>query len=106
MLTPRGKYEMRMYPSMMVLHGKTYEFRINYSNIIRLFVLPQPGETHFYFVIEVDVPVKQNLQKHRYLVFQFLAHEDIEVEIAKEVRIRVLRSSIAQVISKTEPAEG
>ena len=32
--------------------------------------------------------------------------EDIEVEIAKDVRIRVLRSSIAQVISKTEPAEG
>ena len=31
--------------------------------------------------------------------------DDIEVEIAKEVRIRVLRSSVAQVLSKTEPAE-
>lgn len=32
--------------------------------------------------------------------------EDIEVEIAKDVRIRVLRTAIGSVISKTEPAEG
>ena len=32
--------------------------------------------------------------------------EDIEVEVAKDVRIRVLRSAVGQVISKTEPAEG
>lgn len=32
--------------------------------------------------------------------------EDIEVEIAKDVRIRVLRSAVGQVISKTEPADG
>lgn len=32
--------------------------------------------------------------------------EDIEVEIAKDIRIRVLRTAIGSVISKTEPAEG
>ena len=32
--------------------------------------------------------------------------EDIEVEIAKDVKIRLLRSAVASVISKTEPAEG
>lgn len=32
--------------------------------------------------------------------------EDIEVEIATDVKVRVLRSSVAQVLSKTEPAEG
>lgn len=32
--------------------------------------------------------------------------DEIEVEIAKEVRIRLLRSAIASVVSKTEPAEG
>ena len=32
--------------------------------------------------------------------------DDIEVEIAKDVRIRVLRSAIGQVVSKTEPADG
>ena len=32
--------------------------------------------------------------------------DEIEVEIAKDVKIRLLRSAVASVISKTEPAEG
>ena len=31
---------------------------------------------------------------------------EIEVEIAEGVKIRVIRATIAQVLSKTEPAEG
>lgn len=32
--------------------------------------------------------------------------DELEIEIAKDVRIRLLRSAVASVISKTEPAEG
>jgi preprotein translocase subunit YajC len=32
--------------------------------------------------------------------------DEIEVEIATGVKVRVVRSTIAQVLSKTEPAEG
>ncbi|MEM7544740.1 MAG: preprotein translocase subunit YajC [Pseudomonadota bacterium] len=32
--------------------------------------------------------------------------EEIEVEIATNVKIRVLRSAVGSVVSKTEPAEG
>lgn len=31
---------------------------------------------------------------------------EIEVELAEGVKVRVVRSTIAQVLSKTEPAEG
>lgn len=31
---------------------------------------------------------------------------ELEVELAKDVKVRVVRSTIAQVKSKTEPAEG
>lgn len=31
---------------------------------------------------------------------------EVEVEIAPNVRVRVVRNTIAQVVSKTEPAEG
>jgi preprotein translocase subunit YajC len=31
---------------------------------------------------------------------------ELEVEIAQNVKVRVVRSTIAQVLSKTEPAEG
>lgn len=32
--------------------------------------------------------------------------EEVEVEIADGVRVRVVKATIAQVVSKTEPAEG
>jgi preprotein translocase subunit YajC len=31
---------------------------------------------------------------------------EVEVELAEGVKVRVVRSTIAQVLSKTEPAEG
>lgn len=31
---------------------------------------------------------------------------ELEIEIAKDVKVRVLRQTVASVISKTEPAEG
>ena len=31
--------------------------------------------------------------------------DDIEIEVAKDVRIRVLRSAVGSVVSKTEPTE-
>jgi preprotein translocase subunit YajC len=32
--------------------------------------------------------------------------KELEVEIAEGVKVRVIKSTVAQVISKTEPAEG
>jgi len=32
--------------------------------------------------------------------------DELSVEIADNVRVKVLRSTIAQIISRTEPAEG
>ena len=34
-----------------------------------------------------------------------MAFDEIEVEIAPNVRVRVVRSTVSQVVSKTEPAE-
>lgn len=33
-------------------------------------------------------------------------NNELEVEVAEGVRIRVVKSTVAQVLSKTEPAEG
>ncbi|MBN7784014.1 MULTISPECIES: preprotein translocase subunit YajC [Ponticoccus] len=33
-------------------------------------------------------------------------NNEIEVEVAEGVRLRVVKSTVAQVLSKTEPAEG
>jgi structure-specific recognition protein 1 len=51
MLTPRGRYNIEMFPTFMRLHGKTYDYKIMFSNISRFFQLPKPDGRHVYFVV-------------------------------------------------------
>ncbi|MFM9862976.1 MAG: preprotein translocase subunit YajC [Micropepsaceae bacterium] len=39
-------------------------------------------------------------------VVKVMENDEVEVEIAKEVRIRVVKSTIADIRSKTEPSDG
>lgn len=43
-LTPRGRYDVKIYPTFLHLHGKTFDFKLTYTSIIRLFLLPHKGE--------------------------------------------------------------
>jgi structure-specific recognition protein 1 len=43
-LTPRGRYDVELFPTFMKMHGKTYDYKIKYSNIVRLFLLPKPDK--------------------------------------------------------------
>jgi len=51
-LIPRGRYDVEMFPSFMKLHGKTYDYKILYSSISRLFLLPRPDGIHVTFVCQ------------------------------------------------------
>jgi len=82
-LTPRGKYDVDMYPTFFRLHGQTYDYKINYSNIYKLTMLPRPDEKHMYFVISVDPPVRigGGTTVYPHLVLQFSKDEELEIKI-------------------------
>lgn len=40
-----------MYQDFLRLRGKTYDYKILYSNIIKLFLLLKPDEMHVMFVV-------------------------------------------------------
>jgi structure-specific recognition protein 1 len=39
--TPRGRYDVDMFPDFLRLRGKTYDYKIAYSSISKLFLLPK-----------------------------------------------------------------
>ncbi|KAI8147611.1 hypothetical protein BJV82DRAFT_507931 [Fennellomyces sp. T-0311] len=80
-LTPRGRYNIDMYQDFLRLRGKTYDYKILYSNIIKLFLLLKPDEMHVMFVIGLDPPLRQGQTKYPFLVFQFVREEEIDVEL-------------------------
>ncbi|CAM9334280.1 unnamed protein product, partial [Lampetra planeri] len=52
-LTPRGRYDIRIYPSFLHLHGKTFDYKIPYTTVLRLFLLPHKDQRQIFFVVSV-----------------------------------------------------
>lgn len=80
-LTPRGKYDIEMFSTFMKLHGKTYDYKILFSTITRLFQLPKPDQKHIYFILSLEPPIKQGQTRYPHLVFQFSKDENVEVTL-------------------------
>ncbi|SAM07010.1 hypothetical protein [Absidia glauca] len=80
-LTPRGRYNIDMYQDFLRLRGKTYDYKILYSNIIKLFLLLKPDDVHVLFVMGLDPPLRQGQTKYPFLVFQFVREDEIDVDL-------------------------
>lgn len=49
-LTPRGRYDVDMFPDYLRLRGRTYDYKIIYSTISKLFLLPKDDQ-HVLFIV-------------------------------------------------------
>lgn len=49
-LTPRGRYDVDMFPEFLRLRGKTYDYKVMYASISRLFLLPK-DDLHVLFIV-------------------------------------------------------
>lgn len=49
-LTPRGRYDLDMFPEFLRLRGKTYDYKIMFASISRLFLLPKDDQ-HVLFIV-------------------------------------------------------
>ncbi|PSN31544.1 FACT complex subunit Ssrp1 [Blattella germanica] len=80
-LTPRGRYDIKLFQSFFQLHGKTFDYKIPMSTVLRLFVLPHKDNRQMFFVVSLDPPIKQGQTRYHYLVFLFGQEEDITIEL-------------------------
>lgn len=49
-VTPRGRYDLDMFSEFLRLRGKTYDYKIVFSTISRLFLLPKDDQTVLFIV--------------------------------------------------------
>ena len=80
-LTPRGRYDIDMYPLSLRLRGKTYDYKIQYKQIERIFALPKPDDLHHLLVLQIDPPLRQGQTRYPFLVLQFTREEETELEL-------------------------
>ncbi|CAC5394919.1 SSRP1 [Mytilus coruscus] len=56
-LTPRGRYDIKIYQTFLQLHGKTFDYKIPYTTVLRLFLLPHKDGRQVFFVMRSEEPV-------------------------------------------------
>ncbi|KAI5121084.1 hypothetical protein M0805_008597 [Coniferiporia weirii] len=82
-LTPRGRYDVDMFPDFLRLRGKTYDYKINYDGISKLFLLPKDDQ-HVLFILSLVNPIRQGQTRYQFLVMQFDREEEISAELNME----------------------
>lgn len=79
-----ARFEVALYSTFFRLRGKTQDYRINYSAIKRIFLLPKADDTQFYyFVLNLEPPIRQGQTRYPYIVFQININDEIEGEAPK-----------------------
>lgn len=63
-LVPRGRFDMDFADDLIRMHGKTYDHRIAYKSINRIFLLPRPDDLHVLFIVGLDPPLKQGQTRY------------------------------------------
>ncbi|KAJ3642421.1 hypothetical protein Zmor_025212 [Zophobas morio] len=80
-LTPRGRYDIKIFQTFVQLHGKTFDYKIPMSIVLRLFLLPHKDNRQMFFVVSLDPPIKQGQTRYHFLVLLFGQEEETSIEL-------------------------
>uniref|UniRef100_A0A2P2KL43 FACT complex subunit SSRP1 n=2 Tax=Rhizophora mucronata TaxID=61149 RepID=A0A2P2KL43_RHIMU len=70
-LTPRGRYSVELHLSFLRLQGQANDFKIQYSSVVRLFLLPKSNQPHTLVVVTLDPPIRKGQTLYPHIVLQF-----------------------------------
>lgn len=76
--SPRGKYNIDMYPSYMKLSSKTFQYKILYKFINKMFLFDNPSTSTHFFVIGLNPPIRQGRTPHQFLLVAFDDKDEME----------------------------
>ena len=103
-MVPRGRFSVEMHLSMVKLVGQTQEYKIKYSSIVRLFVLPKINTPHTLVIMSLDPPIRKGQTYYTHILCQFQSSEEATVELdmseeAISARNEKLGGKLAPVMS-------
>ena len=70
-----------MYEDSFRMRGKTYDYKVSYDHIKRIFLLPKPDDMHYLFAIALEPPLRQGQTKYPFLIMQFKREDDVELDL-------------------------
>eukprot|EP01026_Neomeris_dumetosa_P064606 TRINITY_DN61622_c0_g1_i2.p1 TRINITY_DN61622_c0_g1~~TRINITY_DN61622_c0_g1_i2.p1 ORF type:complete len:665 (-),score=123.05 TRINITY_DN61622_c0_g1_i2:170-2164(-) len=85
-LYPRGRYTIEIHQSALMLLGQTNDFKVRYTSIGRIFILPKPLSNQTMVVFSVDPAIRKGQTHYPFILCQFdnTQHSNIELKIKEE----------------------
>ena len=80
-LSPRGRFSIKIFPNYVHLHGKSFDYKIPSTSMVRLFLLPHKDSRQMHVAVNVDPPMKQGQTRYHYLVLIFKEEDELEIEL-------------------------
>lgn len=77
---PRGKYTVDFYERNLRFHGSTFNYNVDYKNILKGIILPMNQENRTAIVIHLDKPIIQGQTVHPFIVIQVSREDEGEVK--------------------------
>ncbi|GKV08676.1 hypothetical protein SLEP1_g20278 [Rubroshorea leprosula] len=81
-LTPRGRYSVELHLSFLRLQGQANDFKIQYSSVVRLFLLPKANQPHTFVVVTLDPPIRKGQTLYPHIVLQFETDYVVQSELS------------------------
>ncbi|KAG9511046.1 FACT complex subunit SSRP1, partial [Fragariocoptes setiger] len=98
-LTPRGRYDIKIFPSFIQLHGKTFDYKIPINSVLRLFELQHKDGRQVFFILSLDPPIVQGQTRYHFL--QLLFYKDDEVTIELDMPEKEIQEKYEGKLQKT-----
>jgi structure-specific recognition protein 1 len=80
-LVPRGRFDVEMFSSSFHLLGQAHDFRVQYSSILRIFVLPKANAPQTIVAVALDPPLRRGQTTYTMVLCQFPGDEDMTVDL-------------------------
>ncbi|KAL6503794.1 FACT complex subunit ssrp1 [Orobanche gracilis] len=81
-LTPRGHYTVELHLSFLRLRGQANDFKIPYSSVVRLFLLPKFHVPRAFVIISLDPPIRKGQSFYPHIGMQFETDFVVQSELA------------------------
>jgi structure-specific recognition protein 1 len=78
---PRGRYDLEFFDKHFKMHGKTYDYKVLYSNVSSVYVLPKQDNYTMAFVMSLEHPLRQGATMYPHIVMQLPREAVVEVNI-------------------------
>jgi len=80
-MAPRGRFEVEMHNSHFKMVGQTNDFKIRYTSIVRIWVLPKSATPHTLVVVSLDPPIRKGQTYYSHLLCQFSSTDEISLDL-------------------------